>query len=64
MLEELNKIEELLNEIKSKSIEVNNLLDEVKNFYKTNPNKDITEKEFDYVNKITMLRYDIMEMMD
>lgn len=64
MLEELNKIEELLNEIKSKSIEVNNLLDEVKNFYKTNPNKDITEKEFDYVNKITMLRYDIMEMME
>lgn len=64
MLEELNKIEELLNEIKSKSIEVNNLLDEVKNFHKTNPNKDITEKEFDYVNKITMLRYDIMEMME
>ena len=64
MLEELNKIEELLNEIISKSIEVNNLLDEVKNFYKTNPNKDITEKEFDYVNKITMLRYDIMEMME
>ena len=64
MLEELNKIEELLNEIKSKSIEVDNLLDEVKNFYKTNPSKDITEKEFDYVNKITMLRYDIMEMME
>ena len=64
MLEELNKIEELLNEIKSKSIEVDNLLDEVKNFYKTNSNKDITEKEFDYVNKITMLRYDIMEMME
>lgn len=64
MLEELNKIEELLNEIKSKSIEVDNLLNEVKNFYKTNPNKDITEKEFDYVKKITMLRYDIMEMME
>lgn len=64
MLEELNKIEELLNEIISKSVEVDNLLDEVKNFYKTNPNKDITEKEFDYVNKITMLRYDIMEMME
>lgn len=61
MLEELNKIEELLNEIISKSVEVDNLLDVTIEYYMLKYVKP-TEEENDSIKRIIKLRDKIMEM--
>lgn len=60
MLEELNKIEELLNEIISKSVEVDSLLDVVIEHYMLKHIKSTEEN--DSIERIVKLRDEIVEM--